>query len=193
MLGVSLGVLRASPPSSRASSPPSAALATLAMTESAASGLDRSRLWCARNVAASRRNDDSAPSLQRCRGAEVQRCNSATVQWCNSAVVQWCRGLSERRLTAPHSARRTWPTHRVGSRTPDGRECGGIRHLGSQPRRSRGATWVIPSCQGGALESAWGLGSSSRLAGTPTRARRVRHMRRAAQAVAAARSQRRTP
>ena len=92
MLGVSLGVLRASPPSSRASSPPSAALATLAMTESAASGLDRSRLWCARNVAASRRNGDSAPSLRMCRSAAVQRCNGPTVQWCSGAVVQWYSG-----------------------------------------------------------------------------------------------------
>lgn len=95
MLGVSLGVLRASPPSSRASSPPSAALATLAMTESAASGLDRSRPWCARNVAASRRNGDSAPSLQRCRGAEVQRCRRAMVQWCSGTVVQWCSGVED--------------------------------------------------------------------------------------------------
>ena len=126
VLGAPLCVLRASSStSSRASSPPSAALATLATTESAASGLDRSRLWCARNVAASRRNGSSAPSLQGCRGAAVQQCSGAAVQRCSGAVLQCCRGLLERRLTAPHSARRTWPTHLGDSRTPEGREHGG--------------------------------------------------------------------
>ena len=89
VLGASLCALRAST-SSRASSPPSAALATLATTESAASALDRSRLWCARNVAASWRSGGSAPSLQR--GAEVQRgaerCGDTKAKWCSDAWVK---------------------------------------------------------------------------------------------------------
>ena len=83
VLGALLCMLRTSPSSSRASSPPSAALATLATTESAASGLDRSRLWCARNVAASWRSGGSAPSLQMCRGAE--RCRDTKAKWCSDA------------------------------------------------------------------------------------------------------------
>ena len=52
------------------------------------------------------------------------------------------------------SAPRTWPTHRGGSRTPDGRKCGRIRHLGSRPRRARGAIGSTLSCRDCVLESA---------------------------------------
>ena len=199
VLGASLCVPRAST-SSRASSPPSAALATLATTESAASALDRSRLWCARNVAASWRSGGSAPSLQR--GAEVPRCREVQrykgemVQRYKGEMAQRCMGKEEcsrGALTSPHSARRTWPTHRGGSRTPAGRERGGMRPPGNRPMRACRAIRGILSCRCGALESVWGLGTSSRLAGTPGHARRVRHVHPAAQAATAARPRRRTP
>ena len=67
--------------------------------------------------------------VQRCR--EVQRYKGEMVQRCIGAE-ECSRGV----LTAPHSARRTWSTHRGGSRTPAGRERGAMRPPGNRPRRA---------------------------------------------------------